>query len=303
MPEEDRLLIRLVTEYSVDGEDIDWSILEQHFRGTRDSKQIRERWVNHLNPRIKKRKFSDKEIKIIEDECSKHKFKWAKIAKKIPNATPLMIKNFYNNRLKKKNPANNRRLINSAAITPYTINNFNNNPITSIPTLTTTTTTTIKTNNTTNINNITTDNNPNDDYNYFINNEYLREKDGYYDGSNLRRNNSVNSERTAVNNDSYHTSLTRNSSITSVKTNYSTKTLVEYESPNPHFPIKISSPSLPSPPLSSEMSNFPIKGDKKLEVLATVADIVSQSEPSSPTVPQTTKTKKLGIMAISNLLS
>ena len=43
---------------------------------------------------------------MIEEEYSKHKFKWAKIAKKIPNATPLMIKNFYNNRLKKTNPIN-----------------------------------------------------------------------------------------------------------------------------------------------------------------------------------------------------
>ena len=57
-------------------------------------------WVNgwsHFFPR----KFDDHEIKIIEE----HKFKWAKIAKKIPNATPLMIKNFYNNRLKKKTSA------------------------------------------------------------------------------------------------------------------------------------------------------------------------------------------------------
>lgn len=55
--QEDRLLIRLVDEYSVDGEDIDWSVLEQHFKGTRDSKQIRERWVNHLNPRSEYLKF------------------------------------------------------------------------------------------------------------------------------------------------------------------------------------------------------------------------------------------------------
>ncbi len=48
--------------------------------------------------------------KIIEDECAKHKFKWSKISKKIPNATPLMIKNFYNNRLKKKHPPVRRLL-------------------------------------------------------------------------------------------------------------------------------------------------------------------------------------------------
>ncbi|RGB26138.1 Homeodomain-like protein [Rhizophagus diaphanus] len=124
-PDEDNLLRSLVAQYSVDGEDIDWFILEQNFNGMRDSKQIRERWVNHLNPSIKKRKFNESEIKIIEDECSRHKFKWAKIAKKIPNATPLMIKNFYNNRLKKKNNSNRRQNNSSNTIPIITVNNFN----------------------------------------------------------------------------------------------------------------------------------------------------------------------------------
>ncbi|CAI2186884.1 10800_t:CDS:2 [Funneliformis geosporum] len=117
---EDDLLKSLVTELSVDSDDIDWSILEKHFDGMRDSKQIRERWVNHLTPSIKKRKFNEKEIQIIEDECAKHKFKWSKISKKIPYATPLMIKNFYNNRLKKKNPPTVRKSCNASAITTYT---------------------------------------------------------------------------------------------------------------------------------------------------------------------------------------
>ncbi|RIA94735.1 Homeodomain-like protein [Glomus cerebriforme] len=124
-PNEDNLLRSLVAQHSVNGEDIDWFILEQNFNGMRDSKQIRERWVNHLNPSIKKRKFNDTEIKIIEDECSKHKFKWAKIAKKIPNSTPLMIKNFYNNRLKKKNSTSRKPSNPSSTIPTITINSFN----------------------------------------------------------------------------------------------------------------------------------------------------------------------------------
>lgn len=55
--QEDNLLRSLVAQYSVDGEDIDWFILEQNFNGMRDSKQIRERWVNHLNPSSKYSKF------------------------------------------------------------------------------------------------------------------------------------------------------------------------------------------------------------------------------------------------------
>ncbi|GES89073.1 transcription factor MYB44-like [Rhizophagus clarus] len=105
-PDEDNLLRSLVAQYSVDGEDIDWFILEQNFN-------------------VKKRKFNDSEIKIIEDECSKHKFKWAKIAKKIPNSTPLMVKNFYNNRLKKKNKPNRKQNNPSTTMPIITLNNFN----------------------------------------------------------------------------------------------------------------------------------------------------------------------------------
>ncbi|CAG8468186.1 10239_t:CDS:2 [Rhizophagus irregularis] len=268
--DEDRLLIRLVDEYSVDGEDIDWSVLEQHFKGTRDSKQIRERWVNHLNPRIKKRKFSDEEIKIIEDECSKHKFKWARIAKKIPNATPLMIKNFYNNRLKKKNPAN-RRLSTSANITPFTINNFNHNPITS----TTTTKSTEQ------------------DY-------------SYYSESNLKRSDSARtvvaeegsySTKAMIAESNYSTTnLSRHSSIRSIMSNSSATTVVENEQEydkHQFFTTQMSSSQLPSPPPSAE--------NGKLNFLATVANIMSQSELSSTTAPSSPK--KSGKMSIMNLLS
>ncbi|PKC15614.1 hypothetical protein RhiirA5_494419 [Rhizophagus irregularis] len=318
--DEDRLLIRLVDEYSVDGEDIDWSVLEQHFKGTRDSKQIRERWVNHLNPRIKKRKFSDEEIKIIEDECSKHKFKWARIAKKIPNATPLMIKNFYNIRLKKKNPAN-RRLSTSANITPFTINNFNHNPITS-----TTTTKSTVANNTTNITNTfntinTTTNinhnhnhNHNNNYNYY-NNEYLQEQDySYYSESNLKRSDSARtvvaeegsySTKAMIAESNYSTTnLSRHSSIRSIMSNSSATTVVENEQEydkHQFFTTQMSSSQLPSPPPSAEMINYTPTENGKLNFLATVANIMSQSELSSTTAPSSPK--KSGKMSIMNLLS
>src|SRR5947209_708368 len=44
------MLKNFVATNNVNGDDIDWTILEQEFNGSRDSKQIRERWVNHLNP-------------------------------------------------------------------------------------------------------------------------------------------------------------------------------------------------------------------------------------------------------------
>ena|SRR5436190_2011986 len=58
------------------------------------------------NKIVKKRKFDDDEIRMIEEEFLRHKFKWAKISKKIPNTSPLMIKNFYYNNLRKKHSVN-----------------------------------------------------------------------------------------------------------------------------------------------------------------------------------------------------
>ncbi|RIA94723.1 Homeodomain-like protein, partial [Glomus cerebriforme] len=99
---EDNLLRSLVAEYNVnENVIINWAQFESHFNGTRNSKQIRERWCNHINPTIEKRKFNDDEIKMIEKEFLTHKFQWAKIAKRIQGTSPLMIKNFYYNNLRK----------------------------------------------------------------------------------------------------------------------------------------------------------------------------------------------------------
>lgn len=272
MTEEDRLLNRLVCAHG-DGDDIDWSVLEQSFNGTRDSKQIRERWVNHLNPSIKKRKFNDDEISIIEEECSKHKFKWAKIAKKIPNATPLMIKNFYNNRLKKKNPANNRRLSNANTITTsittttYSINDFNN----------------ITTNN----NNFNLNNN-NHKYNCY-NNEYRPVQDiNYYNESDLSRENSVRTSCTP--------SLSRNSSIKTTSSSLSTMP----ESPLSQNNFCQTSLTSSSPRQSSELGDHYSSKDN-LILLAKTADFVSTVE-HFPTdnLPKPKKAKKMSLSTILN---
>jgi hypothetical protein len=54
------------------------------------------------NTIVKKRKFNDNEIKILEEEFRKNKFKWAEIARKLPDTSPLMVKNFYYNKLRKR---------------------------------------------------------------------------------------------------------------------------------------------------------------------------------------------------------
>ncbi|GES85990.1 transcription factor MYB30-like [Rhizophagus clarus] len=92
--DEDLLLESLVQEHGI----TNLAKIEKGFKGKRNTKQIRDRWVNHLDPSVKKRKFNEEEAKIIEE----NKFKWSEAAKKIPGASPLMVKNFYYNNLKKK---------------------------------------------------------------------------------------------------------------------------------------------------------------------------------------------------------
>ncbi|RIA99197.1 Homeodomain-like protein [Glomus cerebriforme] len=92
---EDCLLRSLVQEYGI----TNLSLIQKGFKNKRNTKQIRDRWINHLDPSInKKRKFNEEEERIIEE----NKCKWTEAAKKIPGASPLMIKNYYNNNLRKK---------------------------------------------------------------------------------------------------------------------------------------------------------------------------------------------------------
>ncbi|CAG8442143.1 1315_t:CDS:2 [Diversispora eburnea] len=88
-PEETDLLQQCVDE-EPNPENPNWAAIEERFSGKRTAKQIRERWSNHINPIIVKRTFTKDEIHIIETEFAKHKFKWARIASKLENATPLM---------------------------------------------------------------------------------------------------------------------------------------------------------------------------------------------------------------------
>ncbi|CAB4401474.1 unnamed protein product [Rhizophagus irregularis] len=93
--DEDLLLESLVHEHGI----TNLSKIEKGFKGKRNTKQIRDRWINHLDPSVnKKRKFNEEEMKIIEE----NEFKWSDAAKKIPGASPLMVKNFYYNNLRKK---------------------------------------------------------------------------------------------------------------------------------------------------------------------------------------------------------
>ncbi|KAG0416396.1 Transcriptional activator Myb, partial [Dictyocoela roeselum] len=91
-PREDIVLRKLVKERGPTG----WSEIAMEM-GTRNGKQCRERWNNHLDPRVKKEPFTAYEEKLVFNLHSKYGNQWSKIACMLPGRTDNAVKNFFNN--------------------------------------------------------------------------------------------------------------------------------------------------------------------------------------------------------------
>ena len=95
--DEDVKLIALVSQFG----DKNWSKIAELMPG-RNRKQIRDHYINFLKKKIDKKVFAPEEDELILATVRKSGHAWKKIADILPGRTPIMIKNRYNSKLKKK---------------------------------------------------------------------------------------------------------------------------------------------------------------------------------------------------------
>ncbi|XP_076902782.1 transcription factor MYB41-like [Bidens hawaiensis] len=97
-PEEDEILIDYIQKHGHDS----WRALPKQAGLNRCGKSCRLRWINYLNPNIKRGKFSEEEENLIISLHSNIGNKWSRIASQLPGRTHNEIKNYWNTHIRKK---------------------------------------------------------------------------------------------------------------------------------------------------------------------------------------------------------
>ena len=88
---EDKKIIEMVEKHG-----LNWSLLSRLVGGSRTGKQIRDRYLNKLNPGIKNNKWTSEEDALLLRLYKIHGRKWSKISKQMPGRSEVMVKNrFY----------------------------------------------------------------------------------------------------------------------------------------------------------------------------------------------------------------
>lgn len=88
--QEDETILKLIKKYGKN-----WKLISEML-GSKNGKQIRERYINKLDPRIKREDWSEEEDRKILELFSKIGSKWSEISKSLPGRPENKIKNrFY----------------------------------------------------------------------------------------------------------------------------------------------------------------------------------------------------------------